>query len=149
MQSCSKPFTYAVCLNELGSEEVHQYVGQVRFIKNIKSKKYIFHSSTHILCYRENICRWHMSTGYPQKKCTLVFCFLSYSKNILTCQFLQIELNCSNQILWELQMTYVYRVSTKEVYSCILFPVICMWLQSKINLSYVFFNFFGYILRTF
>ena len=29
MQSCSKPFTYAVCLNELGSEVVHQYVGQV------------------------------------------------------------------------------------------------------------------------
>ena len=28
MQSCSKPFTYAVCLNELGSERVHQYVGQ-------------------------------------------------------------------------------------------------------------------------
>jgi len=28
MQSCSKPFTYAVCLNELGSETVHQYVGQ-------------------------------------------------------------------------------------------------------------------------
>ena len=28
LQSCSKPFTYAVCLNELGSELVHQYVGQ-------------------------------------------------------------------------------------------------------------------------
>ncbi|XP_040578075.1 glutaminase liver isoform, mitochondrial isoform X3 [Lepeophtheirus salmonis] len=28
LQSCSKPFTYAVCLNELGSEVVHQYVGQ-------------------------------------------------------------------------------------------------------------------------
>ena len=28
MQSCSKPFTYAVCLNELGSETVHQFVGQ-------------------------------------------------------------------------------------------------------------------------
>jgi len=28
LQSCSKPFTYAVCLNELGSEIVHQYVGQ-------------------------------------------------------------------------------------------------------------------------
>ena len=28
MQSCSKPFTYAVCLNELGSDTVHQYVGQ-------------------------------------------------------------------------------------------------------------------------
>ena len=36
MQSCSKPFTYAVCLNELGSEEVHQYVGQVRYLQNIK-----------------------------------------------------------------------------------------------------------------
>ena len=31
MQSCSKPFTYAVCLNELGSDTVHQYVGQVNF----------------------------------------------------------------------------------------------------------------------
>ena len=29
MQSCSKPFTYAVCLNELGSDTVHEYVGQV------------------------------------------------------------------------------------------------------------------------
>ena len=28
LQSCSKPFTYAVCLNELGSDIVHQYVGQ-------------------------------------------------------------------------------------------------------------------------
>merc|ERR1719410_2078126 len=28
LQSCSKPFTYAVCLNELGSETVHQFVGQ-------------------------------------------------------------------------------------------------------------------------
>ena len=28
LQSCSKPFTYAVCLNELGSETVHKYVGQ-------------------------------------------------------------------------------------------------------------------------
>ena len=28
MQSCSKPFTYAVCLNELGSGTVHQFVGQ-------------------------------------------------------------------------------------------------------------------------
>jgi len=28
MQSCSKPFTYAVCLNELGNEIVHKYVGQ-------------------------------------------------------------------------------------------------------------------------
>ena len=28
MQSSSKPFTYAVCLNELGRETVHNYVGQ-------------------------------------------------------------------------------------------------------------------------
>ena len=28
MQSSSKPFTYAVCLNELGRDTVHQYVGQ-------------------------------------------------------------------------------------------------------------------------
>ena len=27
-QSSSKPFTYAVCLNELGAKSVHQYVGQ-------------------------------------------------------------------------------------------------------------------------
>ena len=27
-QSSSKPFTYAVCLNELGRDTVHQYVGQ-------------------------------------------------------------------------------------------------------------------------
>jgi len=27
IQSCSKPFTYAVCLNELGSEVVHKYIG--------------------------------------------------------------------------------------------------------------------------
>jgi len=27
MQSCSKPFTYGLCLNELGSELVHRYVG--------------------------------------------------------------------------------------------------------------------------
>ena len=27
-QSCSKPFTYAVGLNELGANEVHGYVGQ-------------------------------------------------------------------------------------------------------------------------
>ena len=26
LQSCSKPFTYAICLNELGSEIVHEYV---------------------------------------------------------------------------------------------------------------------------
>ena len=26
MQSCSKPFTYGICLNELGSKVVHQYV---------------------------------------------------------------------------------------------------------------------------
>ena len=28
LQSCSKPFTYAVGLNELGADEVHGYVGQ-------------------------------------------------------------------------------------------------------------------------
>ncbi|XP_021949726.1 glutaminase liver isoform, mitochondrial isoform X2 [Folsomia candida] len=28
LQSCSKPLTYAIALNELGSETVHQYVGQ-------------------------------------------------------------------------------------------------------------------------
>ena len=28
LQSCSKPFTYAVGLNELGANEVHRYVGQ-------------------------------------------------------------------------------------------------------------------------
>ena len=28
LQSTSKPFTYAACLNELGSDLVHQYVGQ-------------------------------------------------------------------------------------------------------------------------
>lgn len=28
LQSSSKPFTYAVCLNELGTDTVHQYVGQ-------------------------------------------------------------------------------------------------------------------------
>jgi len=28
LQSSSKPFTYAVCLNELGRNVVHQYVGQ-------------------------------------------------------------------------------------------------------------------------
>ena len=28
LQSSSKPFTYAVCLNELGASSVHQYVGQ-------------------------------------------------------------------------------------------------------------------------
>ena len=28
LQSSSKPFTYAVCLNELGANTVHQYVGQ-------------------------------------------------------------------------------------------------------------------------
>ena len=27
-QSCSKPFTYAVGLNELGADVVHQYIGQ-------------------------------------------------------------------------------------------------------------------------
>lgn len=27
-QSCSKPFTYGVCLEELGAQTVHQYVGQ-------------------------------------------------------------------------------------------------------------------------
>ena len=27
-QSCSKPFTYAVSLNELGADVVHQYIGQ-------------------------------------------------------------------------------------------------------------------------
>lgn len=27
-QSSSKPFTYAVCLNELGTKTVHEYVGQ-------------------------------------------------------------------------------------------------------------------------
>ena len=36
MQSCSKPFTYAVCLNELGSETVHQYVGQVSRIISLE-----------------------------------------------------------------------------------------------------------------
>ena len=28
LQSSSKPFTYSVCLNELGANTVHQYVGQ-------------------------------------------------------------------------------------------------------------------------
>jgi len=28
LQSCSKPFTYAICLKELGSEVVHKYIGQ-------------------------------------------------------------------------------------------------------------------------
>lgn len=28
LQSCSKPLTYAIALNELGEETVHQYVGQ-------------------------------------------------------------------------------------------------------------------------
>ena len=28
LQSTSKPFTYAVCRNELGKDVVHQYVGQ-------------------------------------------------------------------------------------------------------------------------
>ena len=27
MQSCSKPFTYGICLNELGPDIVHRYVG--------------------------------------------------------------------------------------------------------------------------
>ena len=27
MQSCSKPFTYALCLSELGHDVVHQYIG--------------------------------------------------------------------------------------------------------------------------
>jgi glutaminase len=27
MQSCSKPFTYGICLNELGSDLVHNYIG--------------------------------------------------------------------------------------------------------------------------
>ena len=27
-QSSSKPFTYSICLNELGSKTVHEYVGQ-------------------------------------------------------------------------------------------------------------------------
>lgn len=27
LQSCSKPFTYAICLNELGPEVVHKYIG--------------------------------------------------------------------------------------------------------------------------
>ena len=26
IQSCSKPFTYAIALNELGSDKVHQFV---------------------------------------------------------------------------------------------------------------------------
>ena len=26
LQSCSKPFTYAICLNELGEDMVHQYI---------------------------------------------------------------------------------------------------------------------------
>ena len=28
LQSCSKPFTYAICLSELGNEGVHKYIGQ-------------------------------------------------------------------------------------------------------------------------
>ena len=28
IQSCSKPFTYAICLSELGNEGVHKYIGQ-------------------------------------------------------------------------------------------------------------------------
>jgi len=28
LQSCSKPFTYAICLKELGPEVVHKYIGQ-------------------------------------------------------------------------------------------------------------------------
>ena len=39
-----QPFTYAVCLNELGNEIVHQYVGQVRetihFLFFMKTRKY-------------------------------------------------------------------------------------------------------------
>ena len=27
IQSCSKPFTYALCLNHLGPDIVHQYIG--------------------------------------------------------------------------------------------------------------------------
>ena len=27
LQSCSKPFTYGVCLQQLGHEHVHQYIG--------------------------------------------------------------------------------------------------------------------------
>ena len=27
MQSCSKPFTYGICLNELGQDVVHRYIG--------------------------------------------------------------------------------------------------------------------------
>lgn len=27
MQSCSKPFTYGICLNELGDENVHRFIG--------------------------------------------------------------------------------------------------------------------------
>ena len=28
MQSCSKPFTYGMCLNELGPDVVHRFIGK-------------------------------------------------------------------------------------------------------------------------
>ena len=35
MQSCIKPFTYAICLNELGPELVHKYVGYEPIGRNV------------------------------------------------------------------------------------------------------------------
>ena len=34
-----QPFTYAVCLNELGNEIVHKYVGQVKIFPDSESVK--------------------------------------------------------------------------------------------------------------
>ena len=35
MQSCSKPFTYALCLSELGHDIVHQYIGNGTSLMNL------------------------------------------------------------------------------------------------------------------
>ena len=37
LQSCSKPFTYAICLNELGLDKVHEYVSHEPSGKNFNS----------------------------------------------------------------------------------------------------------------
>ena len=40
MQSCSKPFLYGICLNELGSDLVHNYIGHEQYNVN---NNYYFH----------------------------------------------------------------------------------------------------------
>ena len=85
MQSCSKPFTYAVCLNELGSETVHQFVGQEPSGRMFNNLCLDYRSVLFLLYFLQNLSR--VKNDLTQTHLTLI-----HTGNIL--QFWMIYLFC-------------------------------------------------------